>query len=186
MKYTGTGKGNKTRTAEFINTCTTLKTSVRPRIDQVMRTQNFRVRNEVVERGAVTKNQKGKKAYVARKVGECFQWKSHGQSSKGDSCSFSHEPASGNRGGGQRRKGQSFSPAPNSKAKTDGGEPQERSPCAPKLEETSHEETLHQERCARRVAWNLAKIFTSSRMRTNLRFVLLLKPGQCWRPLQNS
>ena len=102
-KYTGTGKGNKTRTAEFINTCTTLKTSVRLRIDQVMRTQNFRVQNEVVERGAVTKNQKGKKAYVARKVGECFQWKSHGQCSKGDSCSFSHEPASGNRGGGSKR-----------------------------------------------------------------------------------
>ena len=65
-------------------------------------------------------SQKGKKAYVDRKVGECFQWKSHGQCSKGDSCGFSHELASGNRGGGQRRKGQSSSPAPNSKAKTDG------------------------------------------------------------------
>ena len=69
-----------------------------------MRTRNFRVRK-------VTKGQKGMKACVERKVGECFQW---------DSCSFSHEPASGNRGGGQRRKGQSSSPAPNSKAKTDG------------------------------------------------------------------
>ena len=65
-------------------------------------------------------SQKGKKAYVDGKVGECFQWKSHGQCSKGDSCGFSHELASGNRGGGQRRKGQSSSPAPNSKAKTDG------------------------------------------------------------------
>ena len=37
-----------------------------------------------------------------------------------ETCSFSHELASGNRGGGQRRKGQSSSPAPNSKAKTDG------------------------------------------------------------------
>ena len=38
-----------------------------------------KVPNEVVERGAVTKSQKGKKAYVERKVGECFQWKTHGQ-----------------------------------------------------------------------------------------------------------
>ena len=65
-------------------------------------------------------SQKGKKAYVDRKVEECFQWKSHGQCSKGDSCGFSYELASGNRGGGQRRKGQSSSPAPNTKAKTDG------------------------------------------------------------------
>ena len=34
---------------------------------------------------------------------------------------------------------------------------QERSPCAPKCEERSHEENLHQERCARRAAWDLAK-----------------------------
>ena len=49
-------------------------------------------------------------------------------------------------------------------------EPHERSPCAPKFGERSHEETLHQERCARRVAWDLAKIFSSSRIRTKLRF----------------
>ena len=30
-------------------------------------------------------------------MGECFQWKAHGQCSKGDSCSFSHDGASGNR-----------------------------------------------------------------------------------------
>ena len=41
--------------------------------------------------------------------------------------------------------------------------PHERSPCAPKSEERSQQETLHQERCVRRVAWDLAKIFTSSR-----------------------
>ena len=35
--------------------------------------------------------------------------------------------------------------------------PNERSPCTQKFGERSHEETLHQERCARRVAWNLAK-----------------------------
>ena len=31
-----------------------------------------------MDRGAVTKSQKGKKAYVERKVGKCFQWKGHG------------------------------------------------------------------------------------------------------------
>ena len=41
-------------------------------------------------------------------------------------------------------------------------EPHERSPCAPKFGERSHEETLHQERCARRAAWDLAKKKTSS------------------------
>ena len=65
-----------------------LKTSERPHIDQMMRTRNFRVRSEVVERGAVTKSHKGKKAYVERKVGECLQWKSNGQCSKRDSCRF--------------------------------------------------------------------------------------------------
>ena len=38
-------------------------------------------------------------------------------------------------------------------------EPHERSPCAPKFGERAHEETLHQERCARKAAWDLAKIF---------------------------
>ena len=39
--------------------CLRLKTSVKLHIDQMMRTRNFRVRNEVVERGAVTKSSKG-------------------------------------------------------------------------------------------------------------------------------
>ena len=33
----------------------------------------------------------------------------------------------------------------------------ERGPCAPKFEERALEETLQQERCARRVPWDLAK-----------------------------
>ena len=77
--------------------CSRLRTSVRVHIDPTMRTRNFRVRNEVVERGSVTKSQKGKEAFVERKVGEPFQWKAKGQCSKGDSCSFRHEPACGNR-----------------------------------------------------------------------------------------
>ena len=56
-----------------------LKTAVKLHIDQMMRTSKFRVRNEVVERGSVTKSQNGKKAYVERKVRECFQWNAHGQ-----------------------------------------------------------------------------------------------------------
>ena len=78
-----------------------MKTSVRLHIDQMMRTRNVRARNEVAERGAVTKSRKG----VERKVGECYQWKATGQCSKGDSCSFSHELATGNSGGIHRRKG---------------------------------------------------------------------------------
>ena len=75
-----------------------------------------------MERGAVTKSQKKKKACVERKVGESFQWKAHGQRSKGDSCSFSHDKlVQGDLYGGQRRKGRASSPAPNSKAKIDEG-----------------------------------------------------------------
>ena len=59
-----------------------MKTSVKLHIDQMMRTRNFRVRNEVVERGSVTKSQEGKKACLERKVGECFQCEAHAQSSK--------------------------------------------------------------------------------------------------------
>ena len=100
-----------------------LKTAVKLQMYQMMRTRNFRVQNEVVGRRSVTKSQKGKEANVEGKVGECFQWKAHGQCSEGDSCSFSHDTiASGNSGKGARREGRSSSPAPNSKAKTDGKE----------------------------------------------------------------
>ena len=74
-----------------------LKTSVTCHTDQTMRTRNFRARNEIVKRGAVPKSHKGKKASAERKVGECYHWKANGQCSKGDSCSFRHDPASANR-----------------------------------------------------------------------------------------
>ena len=105
----------------WANKLFTIKESVKLHIDQTIRTRNFRVRNEIVEQGAVTKSQKGKKAHVDAKVGVCFQWTANGQCSKGDSCSFRHDLASGNSGGAQRREGRSSSPAPNSKAKTDEG-----------------------------------------------------------------
>ena len=92
-----------------------LKTSVRRHIDQTSRTRNFRAQNKIVARGAVNKSRKGRKVSAMRKVGECYQWKAIGQCSKGDSCSFSHAPASGNRRD-QRQEGQSSSPAPKAKA----------------------------------------------------------------------
>ena len=97
-----------------------LKTAVKTHIDQMMGTRNFRVRSDVEERGSVTKSQQGKKAYVKTKVGECFQWKAHGQCFKGDSCSFTHDTiASGNSGEGQRRKGRSSSLASPFEGKAD-------------------------------------------------------------------
>ena len=95
------------------------------RHQQDVRTRSFRSRNEIIERGAVTKRQKGKKAIAERKVGECYQWKAIGQCSKGDSRSFRHDPASGNRRD-QGQKGQSSSPAPKAKAPTDGKLPSKK------------------------------------------------------------
>ena len=66
-------------------------------IDQAMRTWNFRAWNEIVERVATSRSEKGKKANVERKVGECFQWKAIGQCSERDSCSFRHDQTSGDR-----------------------------------------------------------------------------------------
>ena len=101
-----------------------LNTAVKLHIDQMMRNRNFKARNDVVVSGSVTKSQKENKAYVEREVGECFQWKAHGQCSKGDSCSFCHDHslASGSRGSCQRRKGRSSSPASHPKEKQTDGE----------------------------------------------------------------
>ena len=86
-----------------------LKTSVKLHTDQMMRTRNFRVWNEVVGRGAATKNQKRKPA-LRGKWESFFSVKAHGQCSKGDSCCFSHHRlVQGYLYGGQRRKGRSSS-----------------------------------------------------------------------------
>ena len=99
-----------------------LKTAVKLHLGKIIRTRNIRVRSDVVERRSVTKSSEGKKTYVKMKVEECFQWKAHGQCSKGVSCSFSHDTkASGNSGGGQREtKGTVFFSRIFSKSKTDG------------------------------------------------------------------
>ena len=104
-----------------------LKTSERRHVDQTMRTRNFRVRTEIVERGTATKSRKERKAFVERKVRECYQWKANGQCSKGDSCSFRHDPASGNRCAAWRSKRQSSSLAPKAKAQADGKKPSKSS-----------------------------------------------------------
>ena len=69
---------------------------------------------------------KGREVSVGRKVGACYQWKAFGQCSKGDSCSFSHDRASGNRRD-QKPEGQSSSPAPKAQAHTDGKIPSKSS-----------------------------------------------------------
>ena len=63
--------------------------------------------------------------------------------------------------------------------------PYERSPCAPEFGERSHEETLHQERCARKGSVGFCdKYLQPSTILIKLSFTLLWKPGQRWRPLQ--
>ena len=102
-----------------------LETAVKLHVDQMMRIRNFRVRNDVVERGSVHQESiKERKPTLRGQVGECF-FSGTGQCSKGDSCSFSHDkPASGNSGEGQRRNGRSSSLASNRKAKQTDGEGQ--------------------------------------------------------------
>ena len=83
-----------------------LKTAGRLHIDQAIKARNLRVRSKIVEKGVLNKSQNGQIACVGRKVGECYQWKANGQCSRGDSCSFCHEPAFGNEREAQVRKGQ--------------------------------------------------------------------------------
>ena len=58
--------------------------------------KNFRIESEITGRVAVTTG-KGQNSFSKRKTGECFQWKANGSCSKGDSCSFLHSHALGNR-----------------------------------------------------------------------------------------
>ena len=66
-------------------------TMVRRHIDQMNGTCNFKARNERIETGVLVKSQKKRRKVSAdRNVGECFQWKTAGQCSRGDSCGFIH------------------------------------------------------------------------------------------------
>ena len=51
----------------------------------------------------------------------------------------------------------------------------ERSPCAPKFEDGSEEETLKQERCVRRVAWTMAKSLHKLKEKDQVIFHLLFR-----------
>ena len=67
-----------------------LKTMVKRSFEQDLRNRNFEARNGNYERNAVVKNQ-GTKQRVQRILGDCWQWESNGQCSKGDNCSFRHD-----------------------------------------------------------------------------------------------
>ena len=64
-----------------------LKTMVKRSIEQDKRHKNFGARNENYARNAVVKHQ-GTKQRVQRILGDCWQWESNGQCSRGDNCSF--------------------------------------------------------------------------------------------------
>ena len=66
-----------------------LKTMVKRSIEQNLRIKNFGARNGNFERNAVVKNQ-GTKQRGQRILGDCWQWESNGQYSRGDNCSFRH------------------------------------------------------------------------------------------------
>ena len=67
-----------------------LKTMVKRSIEQDLRNKNFGARNGNYERNAVVKNQ-GTKQRGQRILGDCWQWETNGQCSKGDNCSFRHD-----------------------------------------------------------------------------------------------
>ena len=64
--------------------------------------------------------------------------------------------------------------------------PRQRSPCAPKFEDRSHEESGRQQRCAQSKAWDLAIIYTSSKRTTGLRSSHLQRSGFFQVPHQES
>ena len=55
-----------------------LKTMVRRQKDHMIRTRNFKARNERIETGVLVKSHKGREVSVEGKVGECHQWKATG------------------------------------------------------------------------------------------------------------
>ena len=63
---------------------------VKRSIEQYLRIRNYEARNGNYERNAVVKNQWTKQR-GRRTLGDCWQWKTNGQCSEGDSCSFRHD-----------------------------------------------------------------------------------------------
>ena len=56
----------------------------------MVRTRNFKARNERIETGVLVKGQTGKNVSVERRMDECDQWKANGQCSRGESGSLRH------------------------------------------------------------------------------------------------
>ena len=67
-----------------------LKTMVKRSIEQEIRNKNFGARSGNFEKNAVVKNQVTKQR-GQRTLGDCWQWKTNGQCSEGDYCSFRHD-----------------------------------------------------------------------------------------------
>ena len=67
-----------------------MKTMVKRSIEQEIRNKIFGIRNGNFAKNAVVKNH-GTKQRVQRIFGDCWQWESNGQCSKGDNCSFRHD-----------------------------------------------------------------------------------------------
>ena len=67
-----------------------LKTMVKRSMEQNLRMKNLKARSGNFEKNAVVKNQ-GTKQRVQRILGDCWQWETNGQCSKGDNCSFGHD-----------------------------------------------------------------------------------------------
>ena len=86
--------------------CHRLKTMVKRSNEQDIRNKDFGARNGNYEKNAVVKNQVTKQR-EQRILGDCWQWKSNGQCSKGDSCSFRHDMSG-------RAKSTQPNPSPNS------------------------------------------------------------------------
>ena len=93
--------------------CQRLKTVAKRHMEQMIRTRNFRARNERIETGVSAKSHGRSHVGVERRIGKCYQWKATGQCSRGDSCSFSH-------GSDRAQHAQSSSPAPKTQAQIDG------------------------------------------------------------------
>ena len=66
-----------------------LRMCVKLHVEQTQRSKSFRIQNEITERGAVIKG-KGQNPSTKRETRECYQWKSLGSCSKGESDSFLH------------------------------------------------------------------------------------------------
>ena len=67
-----------------------LKTMVKRSIEHEIRNKPCGIRNGNFEKNAVVKNQ-GTKQRAQRILGDCWQWETNGQCSKGDICSFRHD-----------------------------------------------------------------------------------------------